>query len=658
MAAPGSIMETLNPGPPALAAVNAAATPEANAALAQSRDAGEPATGRPAQRVRRSEGTDYRIGRTVTRAVQAGAYQRSAGEPVYRPLRIYALDPSGARSHGTTAVVNVPYEPVTPGPAGALFEVRDADGSDGAGALDLDEPGVLIAQGVSPSPSDPRFRRQMVYAVCTTTYAAFRKALGRDLPWGFDADGGPGAPVRLRIRSDVPGMRNAYYDKLRGELRFGSYHADEVVQGRNMPGQHVFTALSHDIVVHETAHALLDGLRTHFLLPSNPDVLAFHEAFADLVALLQRFTYRDVVLAGLRQANGDLRAAPLLTEIAKQLGQTTGMASSLRDAVNGTQVHYGSTAEPHELCKVLVAAVFEAFSTVYAIKCEKYIKLATNGTGRLPAGDLPDHLADLLSKTASKLAAQFLSVCIRAIDYCPPVDITFGEYLRAVITADYELVPDDHLGYREAWIDAFRKYEIYPRDVTNLAEDTLIWKGPGRPVPAEPALGYAELQFEGDPARAAGPHEMRRQANAMGALVSHPHYRDEFGLAANGDRALDGDTVGLPVVHSVRSARRCGPDGQIVFDLVAEVTQRRNVAARDGHPAFDFYGGSTVIFDALGAVRYVIRKSVTNARRVRAQRDYMQAMPCFWGMGPFRKLYCEPQPLRVCHEPRFRGAGK
>jgi hypothetical protein len=30
-------------------------------------------------------------------------------------------------------------------------------------------------------------------------------------------------------------------------------------------------------------------------------------------------------------------------------------------------------------------------------------------------------------RKASKLASH-LTICVRAIDYCPPVDITFGEY--------------------------------------------------------------------------------------------------------------------------------------------------------------------------------------------------------------------------------------
>ena len=49
------------------------------------------------------------------------------------------------------------------------------------------------------------------------------------------------------------------------------------------------------------------------------------------------------------------------------------------------------------------------------------------------------------------VARRFLNIVIRAIDYCPPLHCTFGEYLRAIVTADADLVPDDPVGYREAF---------------------------------------------------------------------------------------------------------------------------------------------------------------------------------------------------------------
>jgi hypothetical protein len=42
-----------------------------------------------------------------------------------------------------------------------------------------------------------------------------------------------------------------------------------------------------------------------------------------------------------------------------------------------------------------------------------------------------------LANEAAKAARHVLNMCIRALDYCPPVDITFGEYLRGIITGGY-----------------------------------------------------------------------------------------------------------------------------------------------------------------------------------------------------------------------------
>jgi hypothetical protein len=603
-----------------------ATTSQAVAADAASRGEDDSERLLPAGTPYAGEGTLYSIGAGVLRA-PARPHERKADEPLYRPLRIFTVDPAQSRLEGAIATVNVAYEPLEPGPVGALLEVVDTDPATGhkLREANLDERNVLMADGYDPSPSDPRFHQQMVYAVCSNVYSTFRSALGRTPGWSF---GGSVQPARLVIRPHFAPEANAYYERVgdHGELHFGYFPAGAHPADRTLAGGIVFTCLSHDIVVHEMTHALLDGLRAHFMAPTNPDIIAFHEAFADLMAVFQHFSYPDVVRTAIRQCRGALEQAELLGQVASQFSRAGGRQGPLRTALeeHGEPRQYRQDLEPHELGGVLVSAVFEAFATVFRRKTEAIVRLASGGTGVLPAGELPYDLQQLLAAKAGKVASQFLSICIRAIDYCPPTGMMFGDYLRALITADYDLVPDDPWDYRGALIDAFRRRRIYPRSAQHLSEDALLWKGPRIDLPVVRGLDFATLRFQGDPAHAASVDELRRQAAALGRFVTQrPEWLGEFGLVASDDARLGRDRIDLPTVESIRTARRAGPNGQIVFDLVAEITQAMHVAPGQDGPGFTHHGGCTVILSPQGEIRYAVLKSVLGAGRVGRRREFL-----------------------------------
>lgn len=586
------------------------------------------------------KGAAFALGERVVRACRVKPYELQPRDPTIRPLQIFALDPSESRLHGNMAKVSVPYEPLDPGPIGRIFEV-DLRAFDAKGrvvrahpALDLEHPRLMLAGGMEPTQSDPRFHAQMVYAVCSTLYRRFRQALGRTVAWGFtltDDNGKEG--IRLRIKPLGTTEKNAYYDPDAGELVFGYYEteADEV-SGRNHPNGTVFTCLGHDIVAHECTHALLDGLRAHFVINTHPDVAAFHEGFADIVALLHRFSHQEVVRQALRASRGRLDAEHL-TQIGLQFGQTSGDFGPIRNVIDykigpdGVKSYplYSDLREPHDRGRVLCAAIYDAFVTIYERKVARYKRMATGGSGVVdPEAELPHDLLSELSEQACTLAGQFLNICIRAIDYCPPVDVRFGDYLRAVITADLEVVRDDPWGYREAWIDAFQRRGIFPRDVKNLGEDALMWGAPRIAIPHVKALSFSELAFDGDPGRAPRSSELIRQATEVGRMVTTQEYREEFGLVdpheEHGSHVV---TVDVPRIESVRATRRVGPDGNIVFDTVAEVTQRYVV--RKGQRKVEIYGGSTVLIDAWGGIRFVVRKRVLHERREEEAFDYIDS---------------------------------
>lgn len=618
-------------------------TPQSTAAVAQTRERGEIALPSGCGCVEQGpdtpsvtyprEGTRYMVGAGVTRPARMCVYERKMTEPVYRALRVYTQDAAASRLEGAVARVNVPYEPLLPGPRGCLFEVVPFDVETGEEyrVFDPNDPFTLMNEGRDPSASDPRFHQQMVYAVASTVYAAFRHALGRPPTWGFDTptESGGSPCIRLRLHPHGETIANAYYSKEKGGIFFGHFVASEGGGLRSQRGCHVFTALTHDIIVHEVSHALLDGLRAQFDTPTHPDVPAFHEAFADLIAIFQRFTHEQVVALAMRQSRGELRTAAILTDIAREFGHTTGVKGALRSVIDTKdpekppEQEYNPEIESHALGSVLASAVFEAFITIFRRKTVRYIRLATGGTGVLPPGEPPIELQSILAAEAKELAAQFLNMCVRAIDYCPPVSITFGEFLRAVITADRDLVPDDIWCYREAWVDAFGRRNILVNDVKSLAEDALVWHGPDRHLDRNHELTFARLQFRGDPGVSPSAAELKRQAAALADVVTDPANVITFGLASHDDPGLEGDKVDLPVIQSIRATRRVGPDGQLTFELVAEVTQERRVEARDGSPSFSFFGGSTVILNPKGEIRYVVRKSILNKERLAMQRTFM-----------------------------------
>src|SRR4029077_14350038 len=125
-----------------------------------------------------------------------------------------------------------------------------------------------------------------------------------------------------------------------------------------------------------------------------------------------------------------------------------------------------------------MAGLFRSFQNIYAQRSKDLYRIATGGTGKLPGGDIHPDLVNRLAVEAAKSARHVLNMCVRALDYVPPVDLTFGEYLRALITADYDLVRDDDRGYRVSVLDAFRSWGIYPADVNVLDEPAVRWAPP------------------------------------------------------------------------------------------------------------------------------------------------------------------------------------
>lgn len=599
----------------------------------------------------------------------ANPYARvGVSRPNSRRLRGYAFDPSLSVQLDTMGVnevvFKVDWEDLAPGPVGEYLEVVDYDPASRSfyAPIDLDDPWLLAQDGLTPNEGSPQFHQQMVYAVAMTTIKNFERGLGRKALWARreDAEGESESPIsRLRIYPHAMREANAYYSPAKKALLFGYFPATESRYSAQLPGATVFTCLSHDIIAHETTHALLDGMHRLFIEPSHPDVLAFHEAFADIVALFQHFSFPEVLRHQIAKTRGDLASQSLLGQLAQQFGRATGRYGALRNAIGEVDPKtgewaplepdpeaYHTTLEPHARGAILVAAVFDAYISIYKRRVGDLFRLATGGTGVLPAGAIHPDLVNRLAAQAAKSARHVLTMCIRALDYCPPVDITFGDYLRALVTADSDVMPDDDRGYRVAFIEAFRRRGIFPSEVRSLSIESLRWPGDSADVDKNFSQLLRPLKEFVDRVRDVHTtkellYENRRIRLVLQRLVSREFedvapFERLTGLVLSADRDVPGlqrRPSGQPLfeVYGSTPALRVGPGMKTLNQVVLSFVQTREVDfdqdPATGFQPYTFRGGCTLVLDLeSGQLKYRVVKPVDDPMRLGRQLHFLRQM--------------------------------
>ncbi|HDR15043.1 MAG TPA: hypothetical protein ENN79_06095 [Desulfobacteraceae bacterium] len=602
--------------------------------------------------------------------------QPTLGDPPYRRIRVYAVDPSLSARFETAGinevVLNVRWEPLKKGPCGEYLAVHDMDDARRVyDPVDLEDTRMLARDGWEPSEGNPQFHQQMVYAVAMKTIEYFEHALGRPILWRPRPN--PGDPYddsgfvgQLALRPHALRQANAYYSPREVALLFGYFQATASDSGDHVPGSRIYACLSHDIVAHETTHAVLDGMHRRFNEPTNPDVLALHEAFADIVALMQHFTIPEILDAEIRRTRGDLETESILGSLAIQFGRGMGNRGALRNAIgsieNGTWKRFKPDSEdlkkrltPHARGAVLVGAVFDAFLTIYKTRIADLLRIYTGGSGVLPKGAIHPDLALRLANEAVKSAKHVLNICIRALDYLPPVDVTFFEYLRALITADFDLVADDRHNYRVAFVEAFRRRGIYPvnldapsRDtLRSLSVDTLRWQGfewsgksgSDRMLTDRYKKIIRDLKQFSDTCFYVENRRMLFKKTRMHRARLHKQLEEIFAAFPDFalDLGLDPDLKGFEV-HELRRALRISPGGQPVPQVIVALTQSKTIKEdrEKGIPEYLFRGGSTLVLDlSVPEVKYRIVKNIKSDTRQARTSDFIREATA----DPLRALF-------------------
>src|SRR6266511_3133313 len=279
---------------------------------------------------------------------------------------------------------------------------------------------------------EPTFIQVSTFATVMRTMKMYERAdtLGRRLHWAFD---GP----QLLVVPRAGEWANAFYERDSRSLQLFFFDTDDQI---------VYTALSRDIVSHETGHAILDGIAPDLYGALTPQALGLHEGIADLTALLVSLDSKNLVDAVLRATDGSIEDSTAFSSIAEQFGRALrpeGHDTSLRSLLNQRTLDPHDTsvdsegrpnrvsrAEPHALSEVITGALYAVLVRLHEQLSEQF--RATSETPLAASG-----------KALGVGGARFRRLILRALDYLPPGEVSFVDYGRAIVAADQASHPDE-----------------------------------------------------------------------------------------------------------------------------------------------------------------------------------------------------------------------
>ncbi len=277
----------------------------------------------------------------------------------------------------------------------------------------------------------PEFNQVNAFYYATLTLRTFEKFAHRRLGWAFTSP-------RLNIDPHAGDGTNALYNEDDRALGFFSFE---------FGGESFNTAQNADVVVHETAHAVMDGLRDLYNESFGMGPLAFHESFGDMAAVLVALHDDSLVWRLLQWTDGDLRVDNFVSEVAEHLVSTIKSLEEmqeigertvyLRNALNKfTDVPFddmvyfpdkpGRTLgrESHNYSRLFTGAFYDLLVALYEYICE-----ANGAKPRIAIHRARDLVGSLL---------------VYAVELGPVGELTFADMARAFLTADVLLHSGKH----------------------------------------------------------------------------------------------------------------------------------------------------------------------------------------------------------------------
>lgn len=374
-------------------------------------------------------------------------------------VKMLPKDPRVARLEGLWPVeVAIPAATAGDGPSSARVCVvdynADLDTLFAPAQLLKDKAGYkgIAAIGAKESSlADFNFHQVNVWAIIEQTlgWLEDEQALARPIPWASGLG-------RLIVIPHAGYNENAFYDRATGALHFFYFEGPD--------GQPVYTCLSRDIITHELGHAVLDGLKPGYNEVSSPETAGFHEYFGDAVAMMASLRTREIALKLTVDSPARLASKNIVSAIASEFGAALHGLEE-HDYLRGawkvkTMQQMAGQFEEHDWSEVLTGIYDELLKFLYVKNLADVIAAVAQEQGK-PRGAIKRNQQHCM-RAVMRAAGQTANIMLRALDYCPPVDLRYDEYARALLRANEVAYPVDTAGVRDALRKAFARRKLVP----------------------------------------------------------------------------------------------------------------------------------------------------------------------------------------------------
>ena len=319
-------------------------------------------------------------------------------------------------------------------PRVAVLDFDETSGQLRVGAVfEAPKPGRVLGkyQCDKNDVESPQFNQVSVFATVLKTMSMFERddVLGRALTWAF-------AGPQLLVVPRAGEWANAFYERSSRSLQFFYFNAPDT------HNKQIYSSLSHDIIAHETGHAILDGIAPDLYHALTPQSLALHEAIADLTALIMGIESHNLRKTVLEQTGGTIDEHTAISGVAEEFGRALGNPHYLRSLRNDKSLCSSAPAAqhvrraiPHDLCQVLTGALFSVLVQSHEDEKQQLVQREKEQGREVTAYSVS-------GKALINASRRFRRMIFRALDYLPPGEVSFADYARAIVSADTISYPD------------------------------------------------------------------------------------------------------------------------------------------------------------------------------------------------------------------------